>query len=148
MEIECISRPAVVSHDSTSNSEYDGALLRAIQDRCNELTHIPDTSDNKMLYTGSGQWEGGRTLPTVSYLNDNMPTTGYNYSFQTNKKCLTGERNELPYKTALANCMHHGSRRLWICSPTGCASLVQREIVGLPPQSIISFVLVLVCTII
>jgi hypothetical protein len=42
------------------------------------------------------------TLLTVSYLNDNMPTTGYNYSLQTNKKSVTGKRNELPDKTALA----------------------------------------------
>jgi hypothetical protein len=101
MEIKCISRPAVVSHDSASNSEYDRALL-SVQDCRNELTHISDTSDNNMLYAGSGQWERECTLPTVSYLNGNMPTTGYNYSLQTNKKSVIGERNELPDKTALA----------------------------------------------
>ena len=102
MDIKCISRPAVVSHDSASNSKYGRALLRAVQDRRNELTHIPDTSDNTLLYAGSGQWERERTLPTMSYLNGNMPTTGYNYSLQTNKKSITGEPNELPDKTALA----------------------------------------------
>ena len=102
MDIKCISRPAVVSHDSASNSKYGRALLRAVQDRRNELTHIPDTSDNNLLYAGSGRWERERTLPTVSYLNGNMPTTGYNYSLQTNKKSITGEPNELPDKTALA----------------------------------------------
>jgi hypothetical protein len=92
-----------------NDSEYDRVLLRAIKDRRDELTRTLDTSDNKMLYAGSGQWKPERTSPTVSYLNGNMPTTGYIYSLQTNKKSVIGERNELLDKTALAKLKEVGN---------------------------------------
>ena len=124
-EIKCISRPAVVSDDSTSNDEYDRVLPRAIQDRRNELTHSTDTSDNKMLYARGGQCERERTLPTVAYMNGNMPTTGYNYSLQPNTKSVdqtalaelkevgdlivTSTQKELPVTGALLESNQYGN---------------------------------------
>jgi hypothetical protein len=66
-----------------------------------------------MLYAaGSGQRERERTLLTISYPDSNMPTTGYNYSLQTKKKSVMGERNEPPEKPDRDSTRQHLRRKL------------------------------------